>query len=454
MQLVVENSYTYLNEVESNDYVVKLLDKFLRYRPEGYMFSPAFKKKYWDGYNRCFDKKQLRFQTGLLEKVSNFLQENQISFEVIDIREEPLKRKSFNKIIDLPPLRNYQKEAVENFIKEGRGIINIPTGAGKTFIATEIIDRMKLSTLFVAPNIMIMKQVADILTEIFGKSYVGVIYGKRKQKNKPITVACVTSLSKLPKEFFDKFDLLVIDEFHRSAAKTYLDLNKQKFNNIFNRLGLTATFYRNDGADMDMQGVLSNVVFKMDVYEAIQKGYLVKPYFFIQRFKHHKSQWKQWQKVYKEHIVENVERNQIIIDRTKYFQKKNKNILVLIQEIEHGNYLQSKIPNSVFIHGNTENRQELIEDFRNGKIKTVIGSNIFSEGSDIPLIDVVILAQGRKAESDLIQKIGRALRLYEGKKKAIIFDILDENQITLEKQAKSRIETYKKHYKDNIKIVK
>lgn len=452
MNFIVQNSWTYLDQ--PSEQVVNLLDKELRYRPDGYQFSLLFKRKRWDGYNKCFDRKNLRFQTGLLNQVIDILTKCQIQYQVQDLRDLPSKRIPISKKTDLPPLRDYQKQAVEVFIREGRGIINIATGLGKTVLAIEIIARMRLSTLFVCPNTVIMHQVADILTKTFGKTYVGVLYGKKKQKNKGITVACVSSLPKLPKEFFDRFDLLIIDEFHRSAAATYQDLNKLKFNNIYHRLGLTATLMRTDGSEMDMEAVLSDVIFKMDAYEGIKKGYLAEPHFFLMKYKHNtEQQYKQWQKIYKSCIVENETRNALIIKAAKSLQKKNLNILILVKEIEHGNYLNKRIPNSVFIHGNTEHREELIEMFRNEEIKTVIGTSIFSEGSDVPCIGAIIMGQGMKAESDSIQKIGRALRLYKDKKKAIIIDIYDQGNKTLENQAKQRLLTYQTHYKNNIKIV-
>lgn len=450
LTLVVQNSNTFV--MNSDNYTMNLIDWELRYRPDGYIFSPAYKAKKWDGWIRCFERSRGIFQTGLLNKVCKKLDSKQIKYKIQDERKEPRRKVILSKKIQLPPLRDYQKEAVDTFVENQRGVINLGTGLGKTFIAIEIISRLQLNTLFVCPNTVIMKQTAAIFEKYYGKSKVGMVYGKKKAINRPIVVACVSSLEKFEDEKFDKFDLLIVDEFHHSASKTYQKLNKKKFSNIFYRCGLTATFFRNDGSDMEMEGILSDVIYKMNAAEAIKKGYLIEPYFVLDEF-FHKTNTKQWQKVYKECIVENKKRNDIIIKRAKYCMKKDLSTLILVKEIKHGELLESKIPGSVFIHGNTENREELIEKFRNREIKMVIGTSIFGEGSDVPVVSALINAQAMKAESDLIQKIGRALRLYDGKEKALIFDIFDKGQRSLERQSNQRLSVYKDNYTNKIKII-
>lgn len=451
LTLVVQNSNTFV--MNSDTYIMNLIDWSLRYRPEGYIFSPAYKARKWDGWIRCFDKNKGIFQTGLIEKVKQKLDEKQIKYVVRDERKEPTRKTILTKKLKLPPLRDYQQEAVDTFVEKQRGVINLGTGLGKTFIAIEIISRLQLKTLFICPNTVIMQQTARIFEKYYGKSNVGMVYGKKKAINRPIVVACVSSLEKFEDEVFDKFGLMIIDEFHHSASKTYQELNKKKFSNIYYRCGLTATFFRNDGSDMEMEGILSNVIYQMNAAEAIKKGYLIEPYFVLDEFLHN-SNTRQWQKVYKECVVENNKRNAIIVKRAKYCIKKDLSTLILVKEIKHGEILQKMIPGSIFIHGSVENREELIEQFRNGSIKIVIGTSLFGEGSDIPIVSALINAQAMKAESDLIQKIGRALRLHHNKNKALIFDIFDKGQKSLERQSNQRLIIYKDNYTNKIKIIK
>jgi len=128
--------------------------------------------------------------------------------------------------------------------------------------------------------------------------------------------------------------------------------------------------------------------------------------------------------------------------------------LVLVREINHGRILEKMIPGSIFIHGNHENREEIIEGFKNQEIKLVISTNIIGEGADIPCLQAIIMAQALKAEGDLIQKIGRALRKHESKNKAYIFDIKDNDVKYFKNQSASRIKAYQKNYTKKVSFLK
>lgn len=454
IKLIIENNYTYILNNSGRKDIDYKINKLLEFRPKNYFFSPLYKKKIWDGYIRIYDVKNSRFPTGLLKRVLNFFKKQQIKFEIQDVRKKTGKKITLIPKKKLPPLRDYQKQAVEIFLKKERGILNLATGTGKTMIATKIIEELKVQTLFVCPNTVIMHQTAKIFKDFFGENKVGLYYGKQKQIARPIVVSCVSSLKNASEKEFSDFGLLILDEFHHISASQYLELNKEKWKNIYYKLGLTATMMRADGAEMQMEGVLDEIIFKMDAKEAIKQGFLTEPHFFLNRIKHTYQKIRQWHKIYKVHIVQNETRNDLIAEKAISCQNKNLSILILVKEVDHGKILSEKIPNSVFIHGNTDEREELIQKFREGKIKTVIGTSIFGEGSDIPIIDVLINAQACKAEGDLIQKIGRVLRLYENKKKSLIIDFLDEGEFILEKQAKQRLKVYQEHFGKNINISK
>lgn len=450
-ELIIKNNFTYLNN--SNLKITNLLVRNLRYRPEGYFFSPLYKSRRWDGYIKMFTKNSQVFQTGLLPKVINLFNENNIEYKLIDERKKPVNTIYYNCKQKLPELRQYQKEAVTNFVKAHRGIINIPTGTGKTLCAIEIIKELGVRALYICPNTVIMRQTGDILATFFGQNKVGLVYGKEKKITNSIVVACVDSLPNFPKEIFDQFDLLIIDEFHHASADTFQELNKKKFENIYYRLGLTATHYRNDGSEMKMDAVLSEVIYSMPIKNAIKNNYLVEPYFFIKKLQLPNINFKTYQQNYKNLIVENEERNNEIVKMANICLKKEWSTLILVKEIKHGKKLESIIPESIFIHGNHSDRENIIEDFKNGKQKLVISTNIIGEGTDIPILQALIMGQAMKAEGDLVQKIGRTLRIYDGKEKAYIFDIKDEGNKIFEKQALSRIKAYKKNYTNKIHFV-
>ena len=74
------------------------------------------------------------------------------------------------------------------------------------------------------------------------------------------------------------------------------------------------------------------------------------------------------------------------------------------------------------VHAETKDRDQIVRDFRNGKYLMLVNVDIFGEGFDLPAVEVVIMARPTLSFSLYAQQFGRALRIMEGKKVAIIID--------------------------------
>lgn len=122
--------------------------------------------------------------------------------------------------------------------------------------------------------------------------------------------------------------------------------------------------------------------------------------------------------------------------------------LILVTHIEHGNILLNKFnkitksKNIIFIHGSSKDREKNRKLILDGFYDIVIASDIFKEGVDIPNLKCLILACGGKSSVALIQRIGRLLRLFPGKDKAIIYDFADDCKY-LRSHYKRRLELLK-----------
>lgn len=132
---------------------------------------------------------------------------------------------------------------------------------------------------------------------------------------------------------------------------------------------------------------------------------------------------------YKICITENDDRNERIAEIAKLEFERGLSVLVLCREIPHIERLSEfftshNIPHKI-AHGKHKDRKKNLESFKTGQIKVLISSTILDEGYDMPEIDVVILAGGGKSRVKSYQRIGRALRPYPGKEKAIIHDFRD-----------------------------
>ncbi|MHA1167280.1 MAG: DEAD/DEAH box helicase, partial [Candidatus Hodarchaeales archaeon] len=146
-------------------------------------------------------------------------------------------------------LYTHQKKAYESWRKAGyRGVVILPTGSGKSYIAFEAISELMVKTLIVVPTIFLLSQwreklmFFDIDEELIG------VFGGGKKEVKPITVITYDSASIYTKRLRDFFGLLVFDEVHHLAtARTYQDFAKSCISPY--RLGLTATL--NEGEDVE-----------------------------------------------------------------------------------------------------------------------------------------------------------------------------------------------------------
>jgi len=350
------------------------------------------------------------------------------------------------------------------------GDFTVTHNTGKTRVALELIFQKGVNTLYVTPSLGIKDQTVKIFEGIFGKKNVGT---HKDKKAKPITICNYQGLKNKSSEFFDNFQMLIIDESHHSSCKTITDLNMKCWNHIYYRYYFSATPYRNDGSDLELKGTIGDIIYTYDACKAIEDGYLVPPYFFIYKFKHPGKHYDNYavrskevepgvfEKIpgeYEGCIINNDERNDFIIDICKTIKEKdNSQILVLLERVEQGEILHKMIPDSHWIHGGTKGNNKTIEKFNNGEIRLLIASTVVGEGIDLPKVKVLVLAGIGKARSMVYQKIGRVLRISPGKNKAVIVDFFDENTRWLEKHGKQRIKYYKTYKTsknpDHIKII-
>lgn len=378
------------------------------------------------------------FPSGLLPKVLDWLSDEGIAWDLNDKRIEPKKNsvKIMNKL-PFPDFRYYQEEAVKNLMVDGRGIVVLPTGTGKTVTAAKMIWELGVKTLIITPNKEITKMMREVMVKFFGSGSVDVLNTKSVKIKKAISIVNIQALIKIDPSVLKGVDAVFIDEFHHSAATTYQEVNEKHLKDVYYRIGLTATNFRNDGSDLALQGVLSEVLYEYSVQQAIKDGFLVKPTFEIIENKI-RIQETQYQKVYRAGIVENRERNKIIAEIAE--EVKNEKTIILVQYKEHGDMLKELIPGAEFIHGEEKDdaRIQMMEDFRDGELMCLIGTSVIGEGVDLPCAQNLIMAGGGKARSQVIQNVGRVLRIMDGKTKATIFDFKDKDGGFLEEHSLER----------------
>ena len=387
------------------------------------------------------------FPTGLLSQVTQLLDKKGIKYSLDDKRIKPKTQYNFVLKESLPKLRYYQKEAARALEEAHRGVVVMPTGTGKTVTAARMIWDIGVKTLIVTPGKDITTMMVEGMTTFFGKGKVAKLDTKSK-KTKAINVVNIQALINLDPKLFNDVDMVIIDEFHHSAADTYLIANEDHFGHCYYRIGLTATNFRNDGAELALRAVLSDILYEYSISQAINDGYLVPPEFrWLESMMPAKAD--KYQAAYKQNIVENVDRNEIITETA--LKHKKDSVLILVKQVNHGKELASMLPDAKFLHGHIKDseRAQIMNSFRSGKLKCLIGTSVIGEGVDLPIANVLIMAGGGKAKSQIMQNIGRVLRLYEGKDRAIIYDFKDRDDSWLEEHSALRAEIYATEYNFN-----
>lgn len=414
------------------------LKNILSYMTKGAFFAQK-KRTHWDG-KEYFLKNNGNFPTGLLFLVEEFLNENKIKYSISDTRTPPSVLENIR--INLTPKfkpRPYQMEAAHKANAVERGIMLMATGSGKTFTAALLIAMKRVKTLFVVPDVGLRTQATATMQDFFPGQISNDL-----MSDAPIIVVNIQNrfLKSPPGDLLKKFQMLIVDEFHHSAAKTYLKLNKEASEAYF-RYGFTGTFSRTDGREMVMHGVLSNIIYTKTTSDLIEEGYLVEPFIKIYKYMINGLS-DDYKSAYDEIIVHDAFNQGVAAIANKRI-KDGKQVLVLVRRVEHGECLSRLIPDAVYLNGTMPigYRDFWRTSFEEKSTPCIIATEIFGEGTDIPNLDVYINARLQKTEIGTLQGIGRVLRNAPGKYRADIYDFLIDGNKYLRRHSKARIRAYR-----------
>ena len=160
--------------------------------------------------------------------------------------------------------RPYQSEALASWrAHRGRGVIVLPTGAGKSHVALLAIDDKRRSTLVVAPTLDLVRQWFDLLATTFG-GRIGLV-GGGEHDVQPLTVTTYDSLYLHAEHLGARFGLVVFDECHHLPSPGYALAARTCLAPF--RLGLTATPERTDGREADLATLIGPLAYRKDIIE-------------------------------------------------------------------------------------------------------------------------------------------------------------------------------------------
>lgn len=303
-----------------------------------------------------------------------------------------------------------QIDAVQAAQKAGKGGIVMPTGAGKSITMALLIQAMQVKTLIVCPNLELKRQLSETLLSLFGT----------------LTNITIENIDSPNLKSASTYDMLIIDECHRSASSTYQKLNKKQWANIYHRFFFTATFFRNrDDEQLLFEGICGKVIYELTYKKAVKQGLIVPiEAYYIELDKTEVSGYT-WPQVYSELVVNNEARNQAIANCLINLSSAGLSTLCLVKEIKHGQRL-ADLTSTPFANGQDEESRPFIKEFSDGQLRALIGTTgVLGEGVDTKACEFVIIAGLGKAKSAFMQNVGRSVRKYPGKTTAKVILIRD-----------------------------
>ena len=358
----------------------------------------------------------------------------------------------------------HQKEALEAWRKGGRrGVVALPTGAGKTFVAQLAMELIRMSALVVTPTLDLMQQWYGVLDTAFEEK-IGLVGGGYYELE-PLTVTTYDSAYIHMERFGDRFALLVFDECHHLPGASYqlaAELSLAPF-----RLGLTATPEREDGGERVYEKLIGPIIYRREIGElagSYLSDYEVET-LRVRLSDEEREIYAAERQIYRDFVKKNgirlgsprgwgefllrtssseegrraflAYRKQRAIaqasdaklrllerllarhrqDRCLIFTSDNETVYkisrrFLVPAITH----QTKV----------KERHAVLQAFNAGDYPFLVTSRVLNEGVDVPAANVGVVLSGSGSVREHVQRLGRILRRGEGKR-ALLYEVIAED---------------------------
>jgi len=402
----------------------------------------------WDPRVECYRIKAMYYWDALA-----YLKESKLAFQ--------------DDVPNLPPveqldstveLRSYQKEALDRWRHANmRGILILPTAAGKTYVALKAISLLKTQTFIVVPTLDLIdqwrKRVADNLNTEAGA------VGGGENTVKMITVSTYDSAYLQAETLGNKFMLIVFDEVHHLASPSYMQIAEMYIAPY--RMGLTATYERSDERHSLLPRLIGDPVYTVDIeelagehlspytYEKIlveltpeeqraydndmttfrfylrEKGITLRSPEDFQKFimatgRDHRAREALLARNRALKIALNSDAKLSLLARQLEANRNEKTLIfTLHNDLVYTISRRFLVP-AITYQTPKEERKEILENFRKGEYRTIVTSQVLDEGVDVPDASAGYILSGTGSTREYIQRLGRLLRKVEGKRAKLV----------------------------------
>jgi superfamily II DNA or RNA helicase len=357
--------------------------------------------------------------------------------------------------------RPYQTEALAAWrAAKGRAVVVLPTGAGKTHVATMAIDDKRRSALVVAPTLDLVRQWYDLLRTTFGMP-IGVV-GGGEHDVQPITVTTYDSAYLHMEHLGARFGLLVFDECHHLPGATYA-LSARLAIAPF-RLGLTATPERADGRERELDELIGPTVYRRDITDLT--GAFLAEYetetIVVDLAPEERAEYEAERALYRGFVAQSGIRMGspagwsefvMLSSRTQEgrramaaYRRQRELAFTAREKLEYLEHLLDQHRNDraiIFTQDNAtaytvskrfliptithqtklKERSAVLSGLADGTYGAVVTSKVLNEGVDVPDANVAIVLSGSGSVREHVQRLGRVLRK-KGDKRAVAYELV------------------------------
>ena len=442
------------------------LSEHFTFSVPGAKFSPAYRNKVWDGKIRLFNVMTGLIYAGLVPYIENFSREREYEVEYdgdFTLEEFSLSEaREFIKTIDLPTkyeVRDYQLDAFVHAVRNKRALLLSPTASGKSLIIYLLARYYNARTLVIVPTTSLVSQLSSDFSDYgYGdaSNIHGITAGKSKETDLDFTISTWQSIYKMPKKFFEQFDVVIGDEAHLFKAKSLVAIMSKLIDCKY-RFGFTGTLDGTQTNKLVLEGLFGAVKRVTTTADLIDQKHLAQFKIKAIVLSYDEDTRKMVSKMNYQDEIDWIVRNQ---SRNKFIKNLalslEGNSLLLFQFVEkHGDVLFDMIQKSAgerkvyYVAGKTgaEDREyvrKIVENEKNSII--VASSGVFSTGINIRNLHNVVFTSPSKSRVKNLQSIGRVLRKSESKDSAVLYDIADDLSY------KSKQNYTIQHFKERVKI--
>jgi superfamily II DNA or RNA helicase len=311
-----------------------------------------------------------------------------------------------------------------------RGVIELPTGSGKTVIGIAAMAALDTPALVVAPTIDLVEQWRRELQREFDAA-VGQL-GGGEQRVEEVTVATYDSAYLRAAELGDRFGLVVFDEVHHLGGEGYRDVARLLAAPA--RLGLTATFERPDGAHEVVADLVGDRVYALDP-DDLAGDYLARSNIRMDSGSDYQQLVKRsgTDPAAREALLAKQRAREVMMNSDAKVAElerlidrhRDDRVIVFCAHNDMVYRLAERFLLPAITHQTSASeRREILERFRDGTYSRVVAANVLDEGVDVPDANVAVVLAGSGSEREFTQRLGRILRPTADGGRALLYELV------------------------------